>query len=137
MKGWTEHGTHTPSLDPVFQCTAALCGAYVRVQDGDDRRAEHDREFHLVRAERGGAMDGRDLYFDGKRIGYAYIDVQRYNLVRLIVSRTWVARLDTGNAGGHERFRDTMDDVVKAVTGAKAWGEGKDPKVWHYPEEAR
>lgn len=140
MKGWTEQrGVVAKPGRVIWRCDADLCGAQVGVDpDGEDRRGQHDRDFHLLRAEQGGAMDGRDLYLDGQRIGYAYDKIEHYNLRRAYVTHQWIAVLngrESIKAG--PQFRKSMAEFARAIDGAKAWGEGKNPKVWHYLEERR
>lgn len=142
MKGWTHlKGVITRGGNPLFQCDAPLCKAHVLVSPGDDRRREHDRQFHLLRAERGGPNGGYTLHLDGKEIGYCYDRVQHYNLRRATTSHQW-----TMSAAGEvvrspwlEKFGRSMNHFVGHLEeqGAKAWGVGKDPQKWHYPEVYR
>lgn len=139
MQGWMEVGRSEPSGEPVWQCEAPLCGALVRVREGDDRRREHDRQFHLLRLESdGGGQDGYALHLDGEVVGEVRLKRETWNLIRYIVSEKWVARVQidgkTESIGGDDRLRDTMGTVVRSLPGAKAWARGKSPKVWNYPE---
>lgn len=143
MKGWKSEGTvgvvnDVPKV--LWKCEAPLCGALIGVVEGrDDRRREHDREFHLLRAVRGGPNGGYTLHLDGKEIGYCYDRVQHYNLRRATTSHQW-----TMSAAGEvvrspwlEKFGRSMNHFVGHLDGAKAWGIGKNPQRWYYPEETR
>lgn len=129
MRGWSG------GYNDVWRCDAPLCGALVRVTDAEDRRKAHDREFHLIRLESdGGGQMGYDLILDGKSVGHVRIKRETWNLVRYIVSETWVAWVDGKTVGGHDRLADTMQDVLRVLAerGAKAYGRGKSPRVWTY-----
>lgn len=136
MNGWRPVPGISGGHDDVEQCAAATCGAYVRRSE-DGRQRDHDREFHLLRAELGGPNGGYDLFLDGQPVGYIYEKVQRYNLIRTVTARNWqIVLKGVPSFDGGERFRDAMAEAVKA-SGAKAWGRGRNPQTWHYPEERR
>lgn len=153
MSGWTEVGRSAPSGDTVWKCEAPLCGALVREGAWEDdhsggpedvRRREHDRQFHLLRMVPGHSEQSYDLTLDGKDVGRVFLKTQTYNLRRYLVSKKWVGDLcpfpgERHQTNGQTTQGDTMQEVLVALreAGAKAYGKGRNPKVWTYPKARR